>query len=226
MRFHLGSSALAHEPGPLGQVILVGDQAAAHIRSQGLFRIEGEPGGVAQGAGVAPFIFAEHRLAGILIDDQAVLFGQGVDRVHIAHQAGFVDHQDGPGAVGEARFDGFRADIDRAGGGVGEDRDIVLPDQALDRPVIGDRADDDLVAGLELQGRRQHRQGRGAARGGDAMLHPQLFGEGLLEALDHIAGQPTLHHLLKVLQGVGAHDARKRIGQRAGQARHGRCASI
>ena len=97
-----------------------------------------------------------------------------------------------------------------------EDGNVVLSDQALDRAVISDWADDHFVARLTPEGGRQHRQRRRAARGGDAVPHAHFRREGALEPPDHVAGQAALHDFLEVAARVGPDGPRKRVRQRPG----------
>ncbi len=137
-----------------------------------------------------------------------------------------MNHEDRAGAVGNARFDRGGTHVDHVRFGVSEHRDVVLGDQSQYGAVVGDRADDDLIAGVEPERRREHRQcGRAAGRG-YAVLHAVRLREGGLEALDHVAGQPAVHHFLEVLHAVGPHDARIRVREQTLQVRECRCSVL
>ena len=123
--------------------------------------------------------------------------------VHIADQAAQVHGENRPRAVGNARLDGLGAHVDRAGRGVGEHGDVTGADQALHGAEVADRTHDDLVAGLEVEGRGQHGKGRRASRRGDAVGDAVGLGEGALEPAYHVAGQPRVDDFGQVLHGAG-----------------------
>jgi len=214
-RFLQTAPAVPHKTQALGDLVVIGHHAAAHVGTQGLLRIEGKPAGLRQCARQAPFVGAEHRLAGVFVDDETMSLRESVDRVHVTDDPGLVHAQDRPGAVGDGRFHRLRADIDASRRGVGEDRDEPLPEEPLNCAIVRDRADDYLIPRLEGKRRREDRQGRSAARRGHAVFHPEGLGEGALEAPHEVAREAAVHHLLQVRHRIGPHDAREGVRQPA-----------
>ncbi len=95
-----------------------------------------------------------------------MLLGQLHYRVHIANHARLVNAENASGTIGDTRLDCLGAKVDRSRRGVGEDGNVVLADQSLHRSVVADGTDNDFVARLETERRRQGRQrGRAAGRG-------------------------------------------------------------
>ena len=212
---HFSGAALADKPRPFGQRIVVGEDAAAHVRAHGLLRVEGKATGRRQGAGITSLVAAEDRLAGVFVDHQSVARGDFVDGVHIADEAAEVHDEDRPGAIGDARLDGLGAHVDRTGRGVGEHGDVSGADQALHGAEIADRAHDDLIARFEVEGRRQHSQRRRASRRGDAVGDAVCLGERTFEPPHHVAGQTGIHDLGQVFHGVRTDLPGKGLRQRS-----------
>ena len=212
---HLPGAAVADEARPLSQLVVIGEDAAPHVRAHGLFRVEGKASGRRQGTCVSAFVPAEDRLAGVLVDHQPVACGDLVDGVHVADQAAQMHDENRPGAIGDTRLDGLGAYVDRAGCGIGEHGDVTGADQALHGAEVADRTHDDLVAGFEVEGRGQHGQGRRTSRRGDAVGDAVGLGEGALEPAHHVAGEPGVDDLGQVLHGARAHLPGKGLGQRS-----------
>ena len=83
-----------------GQVLVVGgDHAAFAAGGEGLVLAEAAAGDVAQRAGLLALVDAAEGLGVVLDDEQLVLLGEGVDRVHVAHVAVEVHRHDGLGAL-------------------------------------------------------------------------------------------------------------------------------
>ncbi len=115
---------------------------------------------------------------------QAVLFGDGVDGVHVGALAVQADRHDGLGLGTDGVFDQIRIEV--VGARVDVDEHRCGAEQG-DRLGGGDEAEgggDDLVAGADLQRHQGHDQGVGAARGRDAVANADIVGQPFLHLAD------------------------------------------
>ena len=80
-------------------------------------------------------------------------------------------------------LDGGGGDVHRVGVDVGEHRDGALVEDRAQRPHVGDRRGDDLVARLEVEAGEGDVDGGGAGGAGDDVLDAEQLGHGRLEAL-------------------------------------------
>ena len=73
--------------------------------------MEGIAAEIADGAERTAFVGRADTLSRVLDHDEAVLFGDGHDRIHFAGDAGVVDNRDHAGFVGDGGFDLIFIDI-------------------------------------------------------------------------------------------------------------------
>src|SRR5438445_6311099 len=92
------SAAVVDGAAGFGQLLVVGGNDSAFAGGEVFAGLEGERAYVADGPGEATFERSAVSVGGVFDDGQAVLFGDGYDRIHVGHLPGEVDGDDGFGA--------------------------------------------------------------------------------------------------------------------------------
>ena len=148
-------------------IFAVAGDGAAFAGGEVFRLLETEATEVAERAAFAVFVLGEPGLAGILDDlEPALARGQRSDPCR--RQAVDVDWHDRAGAIGDAARDRGGVERERGGIGVGEDRQGFVGEDGVVGRDEGERGDDDLVAGVDVEHMQADDEGGGAAGGGEA----------------------------------------------------------
>jgi hypothetical protein len=132
-------------------------------------------------------MLCQERLSTVLNDGYPSRFGEGHDFVHLARIAKQMRNHDSASALAECRFDGFGGDVPCSRIDLGKCGNRALVQNRRKRTHVGDRAGDDLVSGLRVNGCN-----RGVDRGSPGracvrVLNTKLFGKLVLKLFDESA---------------------------------------
>ncbi len=177
----LGVRQRAHAPGQLG---VADERQAAAVAVQRLQRLEAEEARVAEGADRPAVAGRPERVCAVLDHDEAVPLGDRHDAIHVARQAVEVGRHDRPRPLGDRRLEGVG--VEREGGrvDVGEDDLQAAHARQFGNHPEGERRDDDLRAGRQLERLQDVVEGHAAVRGRDGVAAARPGGERRLEGLD------------------------------------------
>jgi hypothetical protein len=177
---------VAVQPDPVRQPVVVGGDEAALGGRHVLGGVHAESG-VAEAAGLAAPVQRAVGLAGVLDHRQSVAVGDGLDGVHVRHDAEQADRDDGPRPGRDGGLDAAGIHQVRVGLDVHEDRRGAREEDRGHRGVEGVRDGDDLVARAVAQPGEERHQRRRAVRHGHRVLDAAVGRPALLQLRDLLA---------------------------------------
>ena len=148
-----------------------------------------------------PLHFGREGMGSVFDDDQVVTGGDGIDGVQVGRQAGDVDRDDGPGALGNSGLDQVRIEVKVSGANIDKHRLCLKVAHGFGRGCKGVGAGDHLVAPLRANRFQGQVHGRRAEVDGDGVFGPKGSRKLSLELASLGAGgDPTrsqgVHHLI------------------------------
>ncbi len=182
----------AEELNAFGHAGIAGDDAATFAGGHVFIGVEGEDLNVAKTAEAAAFVGGADGVGAVFDDAQAVLGGEGVERVEVHRAAGEVDGHDGAGARGDSS--GKFGDVEVVGAGLDVHEDGLGPgeDDGVERGDEGERGGDNLVTGLKVKGFEDHPQAHGGIEAGEGVRRAEIVAEHFLEFRGaRASGQPA-----------------------------------
>ncbi len=163
-------------------IVAVGDEQPPFAAAEVLQVVQAEGAGDSQRSAHPPLVHRPVRLAGVFDHMQAVLLGDGENRVHVSRAAVNVDGNDRPGPLGDCRFDLGRVERVVPRLDVDEDGNRHLVQDARGRGEERVGGHNHLVAGADIERRQCHVERRRAAASGQAVFRAGELGEFLLQS--------------------------------------------
>jgi hypothetical protein len=169
--------------------------------SSALVRVKRENRGLAEGAGLAPFVRGADGLAGILDQHQIAGAANGLQLVHGARLAEDVNRKHGAGSPGDRARDQRRIDVERSLVDVDEHRCRPFIKNAIGRGDKAERRGDDFVAFGNAGGAHAQMQARRAIGDGYGVFGADVIGKVAFQLFDEwadaqpVAAQHACHQL-------------------------------